>query len=1297
MNEQKLTVQDLNSLKTDELQKCYFRRKYGEVEASKTLISGAYENTQDKPLYYTIPHEKITPQTLNQLIGDNNNLYEMIITDQPRRFYFDLDHKSTENLKINYDLLNAFIVSFMEFIHTEYNIKCKYPTVHITTDAMGNIDFKNITSSHLIFNDLGTKTHKEMKLIIRHFKEWFYEINGQQNLFFKHDICDFMVYSKNRQFRTINQSKNGANKQLKRIIYDSVSKKCRIENRPNKNDLITFINHEITFLNPKIDIIESKNEYSNIHKIHYEIPYIYKLWNKEHGMTQIKVDLTDTKIWRETLYKLIYAIIMNNGGSTGGVAPNTIDTTHNVIKWFIEKSKVGKYNTTEYEKSNIEFIRNAINRCYTETQKFIYEIPPLKDDIIKFIIDKCGYTPNKIFYREIQHKPFYYWFKDHKMNMYNSKTNVLIFNASIIENHYIDSENEICYTLWRDGASDITSDIAINKPQHIKVYNLTDIPTENIGNSYIQAPVGSGKTYNILRRYIKHVLSVDNSKIKCYNDTISLSYALKKTICEIVNDMGLNSDELVYHYQHKKLPHENVRVIITTYDSLRKFNNIKETHIICDEFKNTLKRTVNIQDKQMTEYDRSKIQTEFLNTFNECEFLLLDADYDDEMKDIMSGVMGYDIKHYELIHHNNSEKVRLLHNYKTNLLNNHKELQQTTEHENSTKKQSRGVVEQMIIDNIRDGENIAIACGSKKYANYLFNMFLSVFQTRLKIVKIDAEGAMWSIHGIIKQDTKHKKELCENTELWKKYQVVIYTPTIQTGISFNDRSYFHRVYAYVCGGASDTTQTAQFLHRVRGTIYNELNIFNDPRLISTIGQYEIPQRKEHHNQLLKRIINKRKCEMKIMFESLDNAILSSLKEILGLQQHDSIESLINKLNQQKANKSINPIYQKSKLWIEKQELIRDKLFLYDLLKRLKTWGFHISTEIYKIDPKYKDAITHEIEKEDIQNAMLNALKIADFTDTYDMEQFKESEYLDDETYQRLYIYYTTQPADDTTDYKNFKKTLFLKQNGISKYGYDVVESAYAEDNCLTIKDEIDPKQKALVNMWFLDAINETIEKIRANKNLNDITTQLIKSKHRKLKMNYGKLFNQYITFNVFNILGIDWERLGDLFKNGYSILREEIPNELNKFILENSDIIDYLNFYNKVKTRHTKTNEFKYINYALKNILSTFKISYTFGREKADTITRRTHTLTTKNEMRISKIKDWDECDKLEYLQHKRVEYLTIPKLHFRSYTSLYDIIHTILNEKQLYMIFKRMEKDTFKMEQYSEQNYKLLEQLGGQ
>jgi len=169
---------------------------------------------------------------------------------------------------------------------------------------------------------------------------------------------------------------------------------------------------------------------------------------------------------------------------------------------------------------------------------------------------------------------------------------------------------------------------------------------------------------------------------------------------------------------------------------------------------------------------------------------------------------------------------------------------------------------------------------------------------------------------------------------------------------------------------------------------------------------------------------------------------------------------------------------------------------------------------------------------------------------------------------------------------------------------------------MTIKDEIDPKQKALSNLWFLDTINETIERIRENKTLNDITTQLIKSKHRKLKMNYGKLFNQYITFNVFKILGIEWENLGDLFKNGYSILREEIPNELNHFILENSDIIDYLNFYNKVKKPQAKTNEFKYIHCSLKNIFGTFKISYTYGREKAVTLEQRTHKLTTKNEMR---------------------------------------------------------------------------------
>ena len=91
---------------------------------------------------------------------------------------------------------------------------------------------------------------------------------------------------------------------------------------------------------------------------------------------------------------------------------------------------------------------------------------------------------------------------------------------------------------------------------------------------------------------------------------------------------------------------------------------------------------------------------------------------------------------------------------------------------------------------LNQGYNIAIASTSKEYSNTLANVLHS---TNAKIVKITSDGAISTIPEEISIEPKQlKEELSSNTDNWTRYNCVIYTPTITTGISYNETNHFYK-------------------------------------------------------------------------------------------------------------------------------------------------------------------------------------------------------------------------------------------------------------------------------------------------------------------------------------------------------------------------------------------------------------------------------------------------------------------------------------------------------------------------
>lgn len=125
------------------------------------------------------------------------------------------------------------------------------------------------------------------------------------------------------------------------------------------------------------------------------------------------------------------------------------------------------------------------------------------------------------------------------------------------------------------------------------------------------------------------------------------------------------------------------------------------------------------------------------------------------------------------------------------------------------------IVSRMLVD-IKQNKKIALACNSKKYANTLHEL--------IKIQHPDKKGMA------ITADTIHKEEVqavVKNTKLWFDYDYIIYTPTIQSGVSVDKLleddtgTNFHTMYGIFNNNTCMSDDCLQMMDRIRYTINND--------------------------------------------------------------------------------------------------------------------------------------------------------------------------------------------------------------------------------------------------------------------------------------------------------------------------------------------------------------------------------------------------------------------------------------------------------------------------------------------
>jgi hypothetical protein len=186
-------------------------------------------------------------------LKQNNNLYEILKTDRPRKFYIDLDapydkirsrfSDDIHDTKMKYEVVDIVILMIKDFFE-EYNLELG------EINVLDSSNEKKI-SFHFCM-DVLIRNYSESKIIHEKFLSF---CNDTYNNSISHrDIhlwFDKSVYSRNRLMRTYNQSKIGSDR-LFNLFYGS---------EDPKDHLISYFNKLVNTIIPKEGWISAYNNY----------------------------------------------------------------------------------------------------------------------------------------------------------------------------------------------------------------------------------------------------------------------------------------------------------------------------------------------------------------------------------------------------------------------------------------------------------------------------------------------------------------------------------------------------------------------------------------------------------------------------------------------------------------------------------------------------------------------------------------------------------------------------------------------------------------------------------------------------------------------------------------------------------------------------------------------------------------------------------------------------------------------------------------------------------------------------
>lgn len=1141
-----------------------------------------------------------------KLTSVNRNLFETILLEKrPSRFVLDIDAKNIGDSKFSYNDLIKYIDDIKNYMRTTYelpniNLSANIHVSHPLT-INNNLNDAVFNSAHIIFNFAIERMNIYAPDLLNDFFKDYNNINGIEHPFKKY--TDYKIYKSVGWFRCLNQTKaSNINLKLKKVISCPLTHKVIETKNIDKSDFIQVgvdkkyiikinASKHTTIQNNYNDVRTSITKYD--YNIVFEMPANLEIiLNK---IKKSKLDIYGTSKWWALQYNILYCLYTNE-------IKDIIDILNNpLIILFLKASMVGVYDSIEHYNNNIQIIKDSVNNFKIDTSYLYDDIVALPTNelvlwmehimgykiktlrlvnikTIKYFIIDNNYCFN-INYKELM----FHYYKSYmahgepKCTLYDNMSTVDIVND-------IDKSSRSIFAKLRCESgtnynikliNKVNADNIIFKKKRIN--NL--IENNNIEaisklinykkHNYVWASVGTGKSKCILEQYIKEFLNdttTPNKKLIIIADTISITHKQKQDVLNILKELNIPKKELHYYKEKAKKADDynfnNKSIFITTYDSFEKYIEYKFTHFVLDEIKNINKRFVTIQNGNKTNQQKIELLYNFINMLREAQSsIILDADLDIELYDFLNSIRT-DINYYKL----------------TNIIKPHKVTIFNQEE-----------VINKIYDDVRLHNKIIIATASDTLGRDLECDLNRRFKD-IKILYINKNGAF--INTITddfntknKIAMKRKELILANVDIeFIKYDVVFYTPTVQTGLSFNIPNYFHRTYGLLNINTIDTTQTCQFLNRCRNTMTNDIFLSMNNFGIHTVNYND--------------------------FDNFDDShVFNHIKNL----SNNTRENIITEFyDQHEIYNEAKDIYNKLLIWNNSKSQIRNRKYVFHVCVRLIEWGFvDINISITSCSMIVLPNDNNNNSKQLLSQKELKAqclkqqaeLKLLEMKSVNysQYDNYVKSTHLNQDTYNSLSVKY----KDKTSEDQDCQDVIKTQQN--NKWGYN--EQYYNQhkveiDSRYTINIATKFEWDNQCKMSYLP-LSKSVDIIINNIKMTGTYDDFKKNTRVEVKKMFSLVVNLFFIDKLFECLGIGFN---DLYKLCFditdsSIFTVEKNNEwLNKLYIiidKHQNIINILLKINKIKLSD-KASPHQRLSTIMVAVCNYFNIKCKFGKQMSN-------------------------------------------------------------------------------------------------
>lgn len=342
-----------------------------------------------------------------------------------------------------------------------------------------------------------------------------------------------------------------------------------------------------------------------------------------------------------------------------------------------------------------------------------------------------------------------------------------------------------------------------------KLYNnyneryCTDLP--NIKHMFVWSDMDTGKT----SRVIDWLENNTDLSICFISNRISFTYEIVHKFKDFEFENYLTCEKTKDKSGIYKI---NSHRIIIQMESLHKLSKCDYDIIIIDEAFSLFSQIYSPTNKNKIYTNQKKLQY----LFNNCKkSILLDAHLLTPVYNFYNDLCGGDLKIIKNEYQHDKGKVKFYEGDKIEFIN-------------------------CIFDDLIDGKKICLPTNVKKFGEYVVELLKNIDDDKFPI-KLDNEEKQ--ILKDIKyvfyyEKNKFKANLIANEE-FQKYDLVIYSPTITTGIDVKD-VHFDKIYAYCTNKTNDVFSFLQMLNRVRNLRKSRQRRNNYPmNIFTTFNNFDI--------------------------------------------------------------------------------------------------------------------------------------------------------------------------------------------------------------------------------------------------------------------------------------------------------------------------------------------------------------------------------------------------------------------------------------------------------------------------